>query len=63
MTDRDTLRAALDRMNPPNPADQRMSELETRLRLINNVARRAIDKHPRSRTLNGMSLIQEMANV
>ena len=63
MTDRDTLRAVMKCMNPPNPADQRMSELETRLRLISNVARRAIDRHPRSRTLHEMSFIQEMADV
>ena len=62
MTDRDTLRAAVDRMNAPNPILAKARDMETRLRLIQEVASRAAAQHPRSRTAHQMLYIEEMAS-
>ena len=61
MTDRDTLRAAVDRMNAPDPMLAKARDMETRLRLIQEVASRAARQHPRSRTAHQMLYIEEMA--
>jgi len=71
MTDRDTLRAAVDRMNAPDPFEvtlqilrlglEKARDMETRLRLIQEVASRAASQHPRSRTAHQMLYIEEMA--
>ena len=62
MTDRDTLRAAIDRMNAPDPMLAKARDMETRLRLIQEVASRAASQHPRSRTAHQMLYIEEMAS-
>ena len=72
MTDRDTLRAVMDRMNAPDPFEvtlqilrlglEKARDMETRLRLIQEVASRAASQHPRSRTAHQMLYIEEMAS-
>ena len=72
MADRDTLRAVMDRMNAPDPFEvtlqilrlglEKARDMETRLRLIQEVASRAASQHPRSRTAHQMLYIEEMAS-
>ena len=63
MTDRDTLRAVMDRMNPPHPFIMQYAELKNRLALIRQVARHGLRKSPRSKLAHQMQFIAEMADV
>jgi hypothetical protein len=63
MTDRDTLRAAMDKMNTPHPFVMQYAELRNRLALIRQVARHGLRRSPRSKLADQMQFIAEMADV
>lgn len=69
MTDRDTLRTAMDSMNPPHlsiypdPFVMQYEELKSRLAVIRQAAQHGLRRSPRSKLAHQMQFIAEMADV